>query len=68
MTAGDKYSFGNIWNLEDLIQMQLSKKVKTFSGIFSPLLKATLSCRHFEKKDDSDGLRVSDIKDFQRHF
>ena len=68
MTAGDKYSFGNIWNLEDLIQMQLSKKVKTFSGIFSSLLKATLSCRKIKKKDDSHGLRVSDIKDFQRHF
>ena len=30
LTAGDKYSLGNIWNMQDLIQMQLSKKVKRF--------------------------------------
>ena len=28
LTAGDKYSLCNIWNLGDLIQMQLSKKSK----------------------------------------
>ena len=30
MTAVDQYSLGNIWKFVDLIQMQLSKKVKIF--------------------------------------
>ena len=38
LTAGDNYSLCNIWNLQDLSQMHLSKKVKTFCGIFSPFL------------------------------
>ena len=67
LTAGDKYSLGNIWNMQGLIQMQLSKKVKTFSWIFSPLFKSTSSCRYFEKKDDSHGLCISEIIECQRY-
>ena len=67
LTAGDKYSLGNIWNMQDLIQMQLSKKVKTFHCTFSPLLKSTSSCRHFEIKDDSHGLCISEIIKCQRY-
>ena len=29
LTADDKYSLGNIWNLQELYQMQLSKKTKS---------------------------------------
>ena len=30
LTAGDNHSLCNIWNFQDLIQMQLSQEVKTF--------------------------------------
>ena len=53
--------------MQDLIQMQLSKKVKTFHCTFSPLFKSTSSCRHFEIKDDSHGLCISEIIKCQRY-
>ena len=67
MTAGDKYSLGNIWNLQDLIQMQLSKEVKTFCWVFSPFLKSASIFRYCETKDDSPSLFISEITDCQRH-
>ena len=30
LTAGDKHCLCNIWNLQDLIQTELSKKLRTF--------------------------------------
>ena len=68
LTAGDKYSLCDIWNLQDLIQMQLSKKVKTFFEIFSRFLKTISRFRHFEKKDGSRSLSISKIWDRHRHF
>ena len=67
LTAGDKYSLGNIWNLQDLIQMQLSKEVKTFCWVFSPFLKSASIFRYCETKDDSPSLCISEITDCQRH-
>ena len=34
------------------VQMQLSKKQKTFCQIFFALLKSTLNFKHLPKKDD----------------
>ena len=67
LTAGDKYSLSNIWNLQDLIQIQLSKKVKTFSEFFSPFLKSASNFRHFDKKGNSHGLCISETTECQRH-
>ena len=50
LTANDKYSLCNIWNLEDLIEIQLSKKAKLFSEIFAACFKDISNFRHFEKK------------------
>ena len=67
LTAGDKYSLCTIWNLQDLIQMHISKKGKTFCGIFSRFFKFTSNFRHFKKKDGSYSLCISKITDCQRH-
>ena len=39
LTADHRYSLCYIWNLKVLHQMQLSKKLITFSGFFCPFLK-----------------------------
>ena len=39
LTADHRYSLSYIWNLQVLHQMQLSKKLKTFSGFFCLFLK-----------------------------
>ena len=48
-----KYSLLNRDNLTEPIQMQLSRKQKTFSDFFSAFLKSSLNFEHFQKKDDS---------------
>ena len=68
MTAGDKHCLCNIWNLEDLIQTELSKKLRTFCWIFSPYLKYTSTFRHFEKKDNSHGLCISENAECQSYI
>ena len=49
LTADDKCSFLNSDNLMQPIQMQLSKKQKSFSELFSAFLKPRLTFRYFEK-------------------
>ena len=53
LSADDKYSFLNRDNLTQPIQMQLSRKEKTFSEFFCAFLKSSLNFEHFQKKDDS---------------
>ena len=53
LSADGKYSLFNRDNLTQPIQMQLSRKQKTFSGFFSAFLKSSLNFEHFQKKDDS---------------
>ena len=65
LTADDKYSLLNKDNLMQPIQMQLSKKQKTFSEIFSAFLKSRLNFEHFRKKDDPHSLCISEIADCQ---
>ena len=48
MTADDTYSLNNSENLQQPIQMQLSKKRKFFASF----LTATSNFQHFAKKDD----------------
>ena len=53
LNADGKYSLLNRDNLTQQIQMQLSRKQKTFSEFFSAFLESSLNFEHFQKKDDS---------------
>ena len=48
------------------LQMQLSKKPKTFCKSFIAFLKSTLNSKHFEKKNVPDRLNISDIIDSEK--
>ena len=48
LTADGKYSLCNRENLPQPIQMQLSKKQRTFSELFASFLKSTSNFKHFE--------------------
>ena len=50
LTAENKYSFCNIWNLEELYQMQLSKKLNRLCKFFSLFLTSASNFQNFEKK------------------
>ena len=52
LSADGKYSLFNGHNLTQPIQIQLSRKDKTFSDFFSAFLRSSLSFEHFSKKDD----------------
>ena len=49
LTTDDKYSLCNRENLWQTIQMQLSKKQKTFSRFFPAFLKYAPNFEHFEE-------------------
>ena len=53
LSVNGKYSLVNRDNLTQPIQMQLSRKQKTFSEFFCAFLKSSLNFEHFQKKDDS---------------
>ena len=61
-----KYSLVNTDNLKQPIQMQLSRKQKTFSDFFSAFLKSSLNFEHFQKKDDPHGWYISEITDSEK--
>ena len=46
--------------------MQLSEKPKTFLQIFVAFLEPTLNVKHFEKKNDSHSLAISEVIDSER--
>ena len=50
LTANYEYSRNNTDDLPLPVQMQLSGKLKTFSGFFIVFLESTLNFEHFEKK------------------
>ena len=50
LTADPKYPVQDCTNLQVPIQMQLSEKRETFSGLFVPFLEATSNSKSFEKK------------------
>ena len=64
LSADGKYSLLNRDNLRQPIQIQLSRKKKTFSEFFSAFLISNLNFEHFQKKkDDSHSWCISEIKD-----
>ena len=66
LSANGKYSLFNRDNLTEPIQMQLSRKQKTFSEFFSAFLKSSLNFEHFQKKDDSHSWGISKITESEK--
>ena len=66
LSADGKYSLLNRDNLTQPIQMQLSRKQKTFSDFFSAFLKSSLNFAHCRKKDDSHSWGISEIRDSEK--
>ena len=60
MSAVEKCSVPNTDNLMQLIHMQLSQKLKTFSRFFNVFSKSRLSFEYFQKKDDAHSLFISE--------
>ena len=60
MSAIDKGSFANRDKLIQPIHMQLSQKLKTFSGFFNAFSKSRLSFEYFPKKDEAHSLFISE--------
>ena len=67
LSADGKYSLLNRDNLTQPIQMQVSRKQKTFSEFFSAFLKSSLNFEHFQKKDDSHSWGISEITESEKH-
>ena len=66
LSADGKYSLLNRDNLTQPIQMQLSRKQKTFSEFFCAFLKSTLNFEHSQKKDDSHSWGISKITESEK--
>ena len=45
--------------------MQIFRKLKTFSGFFIAFLKSTLNFEYFERKDQFQSLRITEITNYQ---
>ena len=52
LTTDAKYPLQDCKNLQLPIQVQLSRKRKTFSEFFVPFLERTCNLKHFQRKDD----------------
>ena len=70
MSAVDTCSLPNTDNLMQHIHMQLSQKLKIFSGFFPEFLKSRLNFEHFQKKDDAPSLfpRLRTAKNVVRYM
>ena len=66
LSADGKYSLLNRDNLTQPIQMQLSRKQKTFSEFFSAFLESSLNFEHFQKKDDSHSWGISEMRECEK--
>ena len=66
LSADGKYSLLNRDNLTQPIQMQLSRKEKTFSEFFAAFLKSSLNFEHFQTKDESHSWGTSKITESQK--
>ena len=60
------YSRRNMQTFTQQVQTQLSLKQKTFSRFFIAFLKSTWNGEHFEKKEESSSLSISEIIDSKR--
>ena len=65
LATDEKYPVLNRDNLTIPIQMQLSRKQKTFSQFLAEFLKSRWKCGHFLKKIDPDRFCISDNTDSQ---
>ena len=63
LTADHKYPVLNRDNLTIPIQIQLSRKQKTFSQFFAAFLKSRLNFKCFQEKDDANRSCTSEITD-----
>ena len=45
--------------------MKISRKLKTFFGLFTAFLKSTLYLEYFERKDQSQSLSITEIINFE---
>ena len=61
LTPDKKYFPGNRENLRQPIQMKLSKKLKIFCQFYTAFPKFTFNFKHFEKKDESHSICLSEI-------
>ena len=66
MTAEYTYSRRNMQTFKQQVQTPLSLKQKIFSAFFIAFLKSTLNGEHFEKKEESFSLSISEIIDSKR--
>ena len=65
-TAEYTYSRRNMQTFTQQIQTPLSLKQKSFSGFFIVFLKSTWNGEHFQKKEESSSLSISEIIDSKR--
>ena len=66
MTAEYKYSRRNMQTFAQQVQTPLSWKQNSFSGFSLALLKSSSNGEHFEKKEESSSLSISEIIDSKR--
>ena len=66
LSADGNYSLLNRDNLTEPVQMQLSRKQKTFSEFFSAFLKSSLNFEHLLKKADPYCWCISEIVDTEK--
>ena len=66
LSADGEYYLFNRDNLTEPIQMQVSRKQKTFSQFFAAFLKSSLNFEHFQKKDDSHSWGISKITESEK--
>ena len=67
MSAVDKSSLPNTDDSMQPIHMQLSQKLKTFSGFFNVFSKSSLSFEYFQKKDHAHSLFISQATACDKH-
>ena len=53
-------------NFPQQLQTTISQKQKMFSGLFIAYLECVSNLEHFEKKDESPSLVISEIIDSER--
>ena len=61
LTADDKYSGGNMQNLQQQFQTPLSQKQKTFSWFLIAFLMCACNLEHFQKKYEYPSLITSEV-------
>ena len=66
MTADEWYIRCNMQNFPQQLQTPISQKQKMFSGFFIAYMECVSNLQHFEKKDESPSLVISEIIDSER--